>query len=253
MGDALTAEYDYLASLQRQQATAWERVLAEEGLAPLDGGEWSPTDRLPRNYKRVMPQRVRMGGASESADQFIAWAETVGRECRFERRAQGVPSPATRRRVWELHATGMSAGDVAGSVGISRRKVKAAIALTKQEAGIPCPVVNPWRKDLGGRLQAEDKIKEADVAKQEVIEYALIELRRDFRIPGHSAVKNRLVPLTWHDGKVHPLRGVPHVGGIDIEFPTFHKSRKTTTVITVVWADIARVEREPEDWIPEAA
>jgi len=243
MGDALTAEYEYLASLQKQQATAWERVLAEEGLAPLDN-QVSSTPHL-----RPLPA----AGDVAARDAWVAWAETVLRECPFARRAAGVPSPATRRRVWELHATGMSAGDAAKSVCISRRKVKAAIALTKEECGVACPVVNPWRKDLSGRLQAEDKIKEADVAKQEVVEYALIELRRDFRIPGHAAVKNRLVPLTGHDGKVHPLRGVPHVGGIDIEFPTFHKGRKTTTIITVVWADIARVEREPEDWIPEAA
>lgn len=243
MGDALTAEYEYLASLQKQQATAWERVLADEGLAPLDN-EVSLTPHL-----RPLPASSDVA----ARDAWVNWAETVLRDCRFELRAPGVTSPATRRRVWELHATGMSAGDVATEVGISRRKVKAAIALTKEECGIACPVVNPWLKSLSGRLQAEDKIKEADVAKQEVVEYALIELRRDFRIPGHPAVKNRLVPLVGHDGKVHPLRGVPHAGGIDIEFPTVHKGRKTTTVITVVWADIARAEREPEDWIGEAA
>jgi hypothetical protein len=190
VGDALTAEYEYLASLQKQQATAWERVLAEEGLAPIDN-EVSLTPHL-----RPIPASSDVA----ASDAWVPWAETVLRECPFARRAAGAPSPATRRRVWELHASGMSAGDVASEIGISRRKVNSANALTRQEAGIPCPVVNPWRKDLSGRLQAEDKIKEADVAKQEVVEYALIELRRDFRIPGHTAVKNRLVTLTGHDG-----------------------------------------------------
>lgn len=238
---ALTKKRKYLVSLRRQMFTAWERVLSNDGLAPLDNEVLTP-------HLRPMP---KVADASARL-AWVEWAETVMRECAFERRASGVTSPATRRRVWELHATGLSAGDVARAVGISRRKVKAAVALTKQEAGIPCPVVNPWLKSLAGRLQAESKIKEESVAKAEVVEYALIELRRDFRIPGHPAVKNRLVPMKGHDGRTHPLLGVPHAGGIDIEFPTFHRQRPTTTVITVVWPDIARAEREPEDWIGDA-
>lgn len=240
-------------STEDAHVAEWEAILEREGLGAVD-----PVNTM------VRPQVVRSSGAdasTDAADRYLAWARDVLERCPFSvvrgDADHPIPAPGTRRWVWAMHADGVSINNTASELGISRRAVKTSIRLTRAEAAAflnsTPPVANPWLKSRLCRRRAEDKIKEESVAKAEVVEYALIELRRDFRIPGHPAVKNRLVPMKWHDGKIHPLRGIPHAGGIDIEFPTVHVGRKTTTVITVVWPDIAGAQREPEDWIGDAA
>jgi hypothetical protein len=231
-----------LNSLRRQQQRAYDDVLAQEGLGELDAGgmvsqRGAPTAR----------------GSADSVDEYLAWAREVLATCPFALRGHGAPSPATRRQVWAEHAAGRTVTQVAQTLGIARRNVVRAIALTKQEAPPP-PVVNPWRKS--GRAAVEAKLQEAsdmDPKKQErrQVEYSRVILRTEVQVPGVFARKSELVPMKGHRGIKIPLMGTPHAGGIDFELPTEHvlagSKRKTMTVITVPWAAIQQAEQVPEE------
>lgn len=221
----------------RQQQDAFEATLASEGLAPIseaaNGG--------------VRPLEVAGGvGGGEAVSLYLEWASDVLAACPFRRRGMGLVSPAKRRKVWALVAEGRTWGSIAEELGLSRRHVRLAVAVTKEEAGIPAPVANPWARHARLRNQPT----EDDDVMNRPVEYARVELRNELKVPGNPTTKNVLLPMKGHDGQVQRLMGIPHAGGIDFELPTHHQQRKTTTVITVPWWNIKHAERAPEDWIP---
>lgn len=242
----------YLEGLKRQQQRAYDDVLAQEGMSPLDskGGMVSRRGApdLPARHGPVQESGI----GARAVDEYLGWARDVLATCPFELRAPGSPGPSTRKLVWEWHAQGLSVRAVALRVCIAARNVRRAIALTIQEAGPP-PVVNPWRKS--GRLAAEAKLKEAaamePATKRRTVEYSRVILRGEVNIPGVVLRKSELVPMRGHNGIKLPLMGTPHAGGIDFDLATEHviagKKVKTMTTITVPWTNIQQADQAPEE------
>ena len=224
-------------SLLRQEQDAYEAVLAQEGLAPIEESAGAELEQGARGRTRP-----RQDEDAQAVEAFKAWAAEVLVSCAFHERGPGLPSTLTRRQVWRLYAQGRSMNQIAVAVGISRQKVVVAVQVTKRESGIPCPVSNPW---LRRRYDKEEPMQRLGK-----VDYEMVLLRGDIKIPGHTAMKDRLVPMKGHDGSIHPLQGTPHSGGIDFELPTQHAGRKTTQTITVPWHKIEVAHQAAEDWIP---
>lgn len=225
----------------------WEAILDREGLGAVDA----------ENHM-VRPQIVRSigaGASAEAADEYLSWARGVLESCPFVTRGQGIPAPMTRRRIWSLHACGLSLNQIVADLSVTRRAVKVAIAVTKAEADETQPVANPWR--CSGRAEEQRRIEEADVMeKRKQVEYARIILRESVEVPGIAHGKSVIVPVKGHGPAVRPLYGTPHAGGIDVEFDTEHvlrgQKRPTRTTITVPWWNIKKAEQVPEEVEPAA-
>lgn len=224
------------ASLLRQQEAAYEALLAQEGLAPIDERRAVVLEQGARG--RTRPRHEEDG---EAVQAFTAWALKVLETCAFHDRGPGLPSTLTRRKVWRLYAGGRSLNQIAAEVGISRQKVVVAVQVTKRESGVPCPVSNPW---LRRRYDVEEPMQQA-----KRVEYAAIHLRNEMTVPGVPIAKNRLMPMKGHDGLVRPLMGMPGPGGIEVEFHVTLNGRKATQLVTVPWWNIKQADQVAEDWI----
>lgn len=223
----------------------WEAVLAREGL-----GE------APGTAVRTQVLKPVDGASVDAVEAYLGWAREVATTCAFTARGQGIPSPATRRRIWSLHAEGGSLNQIAAQLHVTRRAVRVAIAVTKHEAGELPPVVNPWR--CSGRADEQRKLEreEDEMEKRRQVEYARIVLRESVEVPGIFTGKSIIVPTKGHGPAVKPLYGTPHAGGIDVEFDTFTvlrgEKRPTRTTITIPWGGIKKAEQVPEEAEPVA-
>jgi hypothetical protein len=206
----------------------FERQLAAEGLAPLDAGRM--VTRGARNHhadwERTMPERAA------AADAYLAWAWSVVEQLG----ARGFESDR-QRKVWLLHADGLSHNEIARRLSMRRRTVTAEVSAVKVAYG-PAPP-NPWRKS--GRETQMGKGEVAAIrtdqppAPPKVFRYARILMREPLEIKGRATRHDRLLDV---DGR-------PHAGGIDVMIgpEDFPGTAVEPQVITVPWWRIRQADR----------
>ena len=119
----------------------WERQLADEGLAPLDGAQ-TVNDRG-TSWRREVNHEER----AEAVKRWQTWAHAVFVSQLF--------SSPRQQRIWQLYADGKSYSQIQKELGGSRRSVSWAVA-TVESAAEPKPCANPWRQDLRGQDTAKD-------------------------------------------------------------------------------------------------
>lgn len=138
-------------------AIDFERVLASEGLAPIDRHQARArsaklTDDA--GIRIVRRQEVGDPARAEAVEAWAAWARDVLRGHGFDSDHQ--------RAVWQQYAAGRTLTEIAGELFLSRRAVTRAIERVERWAP-PAPVDNPWNKQHRPRWATDDHRREAEV------------------------------------------------------------------------------------------
>jgi hypothetical protein len=244
----------------------FERVLAAEGLAPLDtpGGLVSNLGNAVGSHRSRAPARRLASMAPQSfreradaAKWFLEWAHDVLNTFEF--------TDERHRQTWALYADGKPLSEIGRALGIDHRSVTRAISHVKLR--LPTPMQpNPWRRGrrdaavevqkVSGRvlllaLKCADRSRlrellagdeqlarllpqgvpmaEPKVATK--LSYDMIQFRGPIELPGPRGRvrKDRLLNV----------EGKPHAGGIDIDLDAH--------VMTVPWGMIIKADRaKPE-------
>jgi hypothetical protein len=238
-------------------AATWERRLAREGLAPLD----SPRGDLVS--KRGAHVRGNVDSSSAAVAQHREWALSVLGAHAFS---------GAGRRAWTMYADGKSFSEIEAATGMGRRDISRLVAEVRLQHGGP---ENPWKKSgrrdsydthadplvtarllelalacadynaLTVAVEGDGKLRELtggmDMSEQlrkaaPLVMYKQIELRRGQTVqllghtgPGGQAPKDKLPNV----------EGRPHVGGIDVTYPT----KDGDAIITVPWGIINQAVR----------
>lgn len=146
----------------------FERILASEGLAPLDrpseanGGprvlvrhDFSGRGPAHLRYSLITATMVRRQEVADSARAemvalWTAWALDVLKRHRFVSSHQ--------RSVWRLYAKGTTLTKIMGELGLSRRSVTRALERVRRQAPSP-PCDNPWLKGPCRRPDWEARVR----------------------------------------------------------------------------------------------
>jgi hypothetical protein len=250
-------------------AVDYERILADEGLAPIDRQvPHQPEVRIARRRESGGPER------GKAVDQWLEWAREVLRTHDFDTPWQ--------RQVWQQYAQGRRLAEIAIKLRASKRAVTRALERVERWAPPP-PVENPWRKAAAPDVDREhdvrslllrtdrrttvricmlalgcadkDRLREVFGAdeqlsrlvpqedpmepKRAVVKhtYTKIRLTRTLDIPSPAKGARSRDELLNVDGR-------PHAGGIDVDIDCKDASGHVfTNVITVPWAGIRSAER----------
>ncbi len=232
-------------------AVDYERLLADEGLSPVNGSQVISLDET----------------GLDAADAWTAWARDVLRTHAFASREQ--------REIWKLYADGLSVADISERLGKAARGIKWHVAQVKGVVGLP-PVENPWKKrrehrvreqhrapvrpgllarfaklalrccDVGLLLElahddpellqllpkGDDMAEEKKKSAPGAVTYTRIKFRggQALQVPGVSVHKDILTKVS----------GRPHAGGIDVTFAIPDGGAK---IVTVPWWRIDFAER----------
>lgn len=235
----------------------FERILASEGLAPIDKPlarrqvpklTDAPTGRI---IRQDIATRVHSPEQAAAADAYLGWAREILRTHRFGGRRQ--------KSVWKLYAEGLTLTAIVRRLRVSRRSVTRAIERVARAAP-PAPVPNPWRKSqrvvrtndnqfVAMLRELLEERKENEMAEAKRLHYDLIMLKG-----GHNVEIPRPRIGARNRDRFLNIEGRPHAGGIDVEVETKDTTgRNTITTITVPWDIIAHAHRQELDTEDETA
>lgn len=262
-------------------AVDYERLLANEGLAPIDK-PLAPrrTAKLSDAVRGRMVRREEVADPARAAavDTWLGWARDVLRTHKFDTPWQ--------RAVWSQYAQGRRLVEIAARLQASKRAVTRALERVEKWAP-PAPIDNPWRRGhcpplaarAGGvramllrtnrrvtvricmlALQCADRDKlreifgndqhlsrlvpqENDMGTDQPKRAPLVHLYNVIALRRTIDVRNPVKGARQRDQFLN-TEGRPHAGGIDVEVDQKRADGTTfTSVITIPWDAIKQAER----------
>lgn len=191
--------------------TAYEAILAQEGLSPdaAEAGQWS-------DYRAGMAAST-FEDAAASVDAWKAWAAEVERTYPFRKRRQ--------RAVWKLYAQGVLVRDIPARLGSAWtnanavREVKTTIARIKAKS--PPGPPNPWYRGQ----PSDNSPTERTSMPIRTLHYSQVALHRPIKVPG-----------SMNTDVFNNIDGTPHAGGIDIEVGD--------QIVLVTWNNVKSATRK---------